>query len=72
MNNYTNKVLTVIALCLVIQTVSKIALVEKAYASDVQKVVICSPSGHLCGDDWWQQVIINHRYQKSIPVRVRK
>jgi len=57
MKSYTDKVLTVIAVCLVIQTVSQIPWVEKAYASDVQKVVICNPSGRSCGDSWWQQVV---------------
>ena len=56
MKNYTDKVLTVIALCLVIQTISAIPWIEKAYAYDVQKVVICNPSGSLCGDDWIQLV----------------
>ena len=56
MKNYTDKVLTVTAVCLVIQTVSQIPWVEKAYASDVQKVVICGPSGYSCGDDWVQYV----------------
>ena len=49
MKSYSDKVLTIIAVCLVIQTVSEIPWVEKAYASSVQKVVICaedSPIGY--------------------------
>ena len=40
MDKYTRAVLTVIAVCLVIQTSDQI--IEKAYANDtVQKVIIC-------------------------------
>jgi len=44
MKNYTDKVLTVIAFCLVVQTFSQMPWIEKAYASEENftNVVICN------------------------------
>lgn len=46
MDRYTRAVLTVIAICLVIQTGSKI--IEPSYASGLQKVVLCDELGSNC------------------------
>ena len=46
MDRYTKAVLTVIAVCLVIQTGDKI--IEPAHASGLQKVVLCDESGSNC------------------------
>ena len=70
MKSYSDKVLTIIAVCFVIQTVSEIPWVEKAYASSVHKVVICaedSPIGYQynplegrpCGSRYTQPVDID-------------
>jgi len=69
MKSYSDKVLTIIAVCVVIQTVSQIPWVEKAYASSVQKVVICAedrPFGSYnnfdarpCGSRYTQPVDID-------------
>ena len=46
MDRYTKTVLTVIAVCLVIQTSR--SLIEPAFAGDVQRVVICNADGTTC------------------------
>ena len=46
MDKYTKVVLTVIAICLVIQTGDKI--IEPSYASGLQKVVLCDEFGSNC------------------------
>ena len=48
MDKYTKSVLTVIALCLVIQTAKDIVFVEPAYANQIHKVAICREDGSLC------------------------
>ena len=48
MDRYTKAVLTVIAVCLVIQTAKDVAFVEPAYANQVQKMTICREDGSLC------------------------
>jgi hypothetical protein len=49
MDKYTKAVLTVIAVCLVVQTAKDIAFVEPAYASDVRKIALCDTNGR-CAD----------------------
>ena len=48
MDKYTKAVLTVIAVCLVIQTARDVAFVEPAYAGQIHKIAICRPDGSLC------------------------
>ena len=48
MDKYTKAVLTVIAVCLVIQTAKDVAFVEPAYANQVQKMAICREDGSEC------------------------
>jgi len=48
MDKYTKAVLTVIAVCLVIQTAKDIAFVEPAYANQIHKIAICREDGSLC------------------------
>jgi len=48
MDRYTKAVLTVIAVCLVIQTAKDVAFVEPAYANQVQKIAICREDGSHC------------------------
>ena len=48
MDKYTKAVLTVIAVCLVIQTAKDVAFVKPAYANQVQKMAICREDGSLC------------------------
>ena len=48
MDKYTKAVLTVIAVCLVIQTARDIAFIEPAYANQVHKIAICREDGSLC------------------------
>lgn len=63
-DRYTKFILTVIAACLFVQTVSDFGVISSAYAqmrgssvaSDVQKVSICNPGGDMCGDSWVQYV----------------
>jgi hypothetical protein len=63
-DRYTKIVLTVIAACLVFQTLAQLELVPSAFAqmsgsrvaSDVTKVSICNPGGDQCGDSWVQYV----------------
>jgi hypothetical protein len=47
MDQYTKAVLTVIAVCLVIQTAKDIVFVEPAYANQIHKVAICREDGSL-------------------------
>ena len=46
MDRYTKTALTVIAVCLVIQTSR--SLIEPAFASDVQRVAICNVDSTTC------------------------
>ena len=46
MDKYTKAVLTVIAVCLVVQTGDKI--IQPAHASGPQKVVLCNELGSNC------------------------
>ena len=64
-DRYTKKVLTIIAACLVVQTLLRIGFISDAMAGamsgswvahDVVKVSICNPGGDLCGDSWIQYV----------------
>ena len=48
MDRYTKTVLTVIAVCLVIQTARDVAFVEPAYANQIHKIAICREDGSLC------------------------
>ena len=48
MDKYTKAVLTIIAVCLVIQTGKDIVFVEPAYANQVQKMAICREDGTAC------------------------
>jgi hypothetical protein len=48
MDKYTKAVLTVIAVCLVIQTAKDIAVVEPAYANQIHKIAICREDGSFC------------------------
>ena len=48
MDKYTKAVLTVIAVCLVIQTTKDIVFIKEANASQVHKIVICDMSGSNC------------------------
>lgn len=48
MDKYTKVVLTVIAVCLVIQTARDVAFVEPAYANQIHKIAICREDGSLC------------------------
>lgn len=50
MKTYSDKVLTVIALCLIIQTISQITWVESAYAARPTTVTICELKGTVCAD----------------------
>ena len=50
MDKYTKAVLTVIAVWLVIQTEKDVALVEPAYATQVQKMAICREDGYICAE----------------------
>ena len=49
MKTYSDKVLTVIAVCLIIQTFSQIKWVESAYAA-MNGVAICEVNGRSCAD----------------------
>ena len=50
MDKYTKAVLTVIAVCLVIQTTKDIALIEPANANtnQVHKIALCTEDGTKC------------------------
>lgn len=48
MDKYIKAVLTVIAVCLVIQTAKDVAFVESAYANQVHRIAICREDGSLC------------------------
>ena len=48
MDKYTKAVLTVIAVCLVIQTAKDVAFVEPAYANQIHRVAICTADGSSC------------------------
>ena len=48
MDKYTKAVLTVIAVCLVIQTARDVALVESASANQVHRIAICDTDGRHC------------------------
>ena len=48
MDKYTKAVLTVIAVCLMIQTAKDIAFIEPTHASGPQKVILCDEIGSNC------------------------
>ena len=60
MDRYTKAVLTVIAVCLVIQTAKDIAFIKPAYANQIHRVAICREDGSLCAGIRDLHVGLNH------------
>lgn len=64
LDKYTRIILTVIAVNLTIQSLSKIDFINSAtaqYGSNAQKVTICDASGSRCGGRWVQEVELRSR-----------